>query len=77
MSDIEFRFVQPNEFADYYYEHYDGNNGHVCDLWYEHKTWHVARLRSNIGLTEKGLIILLNKIKELNATTKPKNRFGF
>lgn len=76
MSDIEFRFVQPNEFDDWYYEVYD-NLVHYINIIYNDGEWCAHNLKYRDCITQEGLKNLLNKIKELNAATKPKNRFGF
>lgn len=76
MSDIEFRFVQPNEFDDWYYQFYESGL-HGYNVVYQNHQWHMCHLTKGNGLTEKGLRNCLNKVTELNRTTKPKNRFGF
>lgn len=77
MSDIEFRFVQPNEFDDWYYEVHYKDGIHYLNIVYDGGEWCVAHLVDDGLITHTGLKKLLNKITELNATTKQKNRFGF
>lgn len=76
MGDIEFRFVQPNEFDDWYYECID-HDGYWGDIFYSEGEWSFCIIKEGIGITQAGLEKILRKIEELNATTKPKNRFGF
>lgn len=75
MKDIEFRFVQPNEFDDWYYEYYHGRR--LCNLVYYDGEWCIATISPGVLLTEYGLEKLIEKINELNKNTKPKNKFGF
>jgi len=76
MSDIEFRFVQPNEFDDWYYEYYS-NGKHLYNVIYYEREWCFAMLTDGIFLNDYGLEVCLAKIQALNTTTKPKNWLGF
>ena len=77
MSDIEFRFVQPNEFDDWRYEVHYKDGIHYLSIIYDDGQWCVSDLIEHGLITVTGLKKLETKIAELNSTTKPKNIFGF